>query len=58
MLRYVDTFDVYVMGLTTMPLAASIVAAPNVTVAVMPEEHVVPVTVPFAQYVKVVGAPV
>ncbi len=35
-----------------MPLAASIGAAPSVTVAVMPEEQVVPVTVPFAQYVK------
>jgi hypothetical protein len=34
------------------------VGAPSVTVAVIPEEHAAPVTVPFAQYVKVVGAPV
>jgi hypothetical protein len=62
MLRDVATFDVYVMGFITMPLAASrqpeaAVHAPSVTVAVILEEHTVPVTEPFAQYVKVVGAP-
>jgi len=49
MLRDVATFDVYVMGFITMPLAASIVAAPSATEAVIPEEHVVPVTEPLAQ---------
>ncbi len=58
MLRELAVFDVYALLPTWMPPAASIVAAPNVTVAVMLEEHVVPVTEPFAQYVKVVGAPV
>ena len=57
-LRAVATVDVYVGEGTVqvMPLAASIGAAPRVTVAVMPEEHVVPVTEPFAQYVKLAEA--
>jgi len=33
-------------------VAASTGAAPNAAVAVIPEAHVVPVTAPFAQYVK------
>ncbi len=56
MLRDVAKFDVYVMGFITMPLPASrqvpVAHAPSATAAVTPEEHVVPVTVPFAQYVK------
>ena len=35
-----------------IPVAASMAAAPSVTVAVTPEEQVVPVTEPLAQYVK------
>ena len=49
MLNPAAVFDVYDLLPTMMPLAASIVAAPSVTVAVIPEEHVVPVIVPFAQ---------
>jgi hypothetical protein len=48
MLRTV-AFAVYVLLPTEIPLAASIGAAVKFTVAVTPEEHVVPVTVPFAQ---------
>jgi len=58
MLREFAVFDVYALLPTWMPPPASTVAAPNVTVAVIVEEHIVPVTEPFAQYVKVVGAPV
>ena len=35
MLRYVATFEVYDLLLTVMPLPASMVAPPRVTVAVM-----------------------
>jgi hypothetical protein len=45
----VVAFDVYVLGPTWIPLAASIAAAPSVTVAVKPEEHTPAVTEPFAQ---------
>ena len=41
----VAKFEVYASGFTVMPVAASIGAAPNATVAHM-------VVVPFAQYVK------
>ena len=51
--RVVATFELNDCGLQLMPLAASSVAAPSVTDAVMPEEHTLPdvavVTVPFAQ---------
>jgi hypothetical protein len=47
---YVAIADVYAEGLQVMPPELSATSAPKVTVAVMPEEHVVPVTVPFAQY--------
>ena len=38
-----------VIAVGLLPTSAE---APRATVAVRPEEHVVPVTVPFAQYVK------
>src|SRR5882762_1374386 len=55
MLREVATFDVYVMGFITMPLAASSCAAPSVTVVHTGASEVR--VVPLAQYVKDVGEP-
>src|SRR5579883_2487626 len=51
-IRYVEVLALKVWPVQVMPVAASTAAAPRVTVAVIPEEQVVPVTVPLAQYVK------
>ena len=48
MARYLAVLAVKVDVAQTMPLSVMLVA-PNVTVAVNPEEQVVPVTEPFAQ---------
>ena len=44
-----DANEVWLIAVGLLPTSAE---APRATVAVRPEEHVVPVTVPFAQYVK------
>ncbi len=49
MLSFVARVALYASLFTVMPVASSAGAAPRVTVAVMPDEQVVPVTVPFAQ---------
>jgi hypothetical protein len=49
MLKVVATFEVNEVLPTTIPPAPSIGAAPNVTVAVNPDEQVAVATDPFAQ---------
>src|ERR1700693_5650034 len=48
MARYVAILALNVVALQAMPLS-TMFEAPRVTLAVIPEEQVVPVTVPFAQ---------